>query len=823
VISRNKPKLPLGMTHEDLPAWMRRTRRELDWAFLVVGVLCIVVVWPFIVRSGLPYTTDARLEVIRTIEMAESLQAGILYPRWAPDFNYGYGSPLWNYLAPLPHYVTGLHNVLAQSSPETSVKFGFVMSLIMGGLGLFSFARRRWGTYAGVVAAAVFLYSPQIALVKPYLEGDLAGLLAIGVFSVALWAFDRVLVVGRGWDISVGVLVLAALWLTKTPLNVVLAGVLLDWVCWRLFVMREQGLGRLRAFGVYGLGTVLSAFYWLPAWAERSAVRWQATTHDPFRRWTPLTLRELLTYPDQVDLSAINPIPTAAIGVAVWGLALAGLIGVVIWNWSRTPVLHTSMARGEVLQQRIIYLIRTLPAPHQEVVYFVLIGWGGFVLLLPFTSVFWDILPGWPSLYPRDLLPLVVLCGALVAAQIGFLLEQVQRPVVAVAGIIITLVFVLVSALSTLYPPAWSAPDTASDLSSVLRDEVRGYTIASQTTEWLLPRAVTDLPQPSSTLIASYQSGAVDKVARTLLPPAAGVDLVTHKPQLERLVVETSTSIDLTLLIFNYPGWRAEVDGEAVPVRSAPGTGLLTVSIPEGRHEVKVLFGSSPARDVAWLLTGIAFLGVVVISLRLEYGQQVSADNREAAFPILHEHEQLVLLIVVLVYGIGGSIPRLAPELFTYRSSRGVVEAAQEQLPRALDGGIDLLAYDIEQDGPNLTVTLYWRAVRPDLPDYQIDLSVVDLHDPDHRVLFAQRRHPGGIPVSRWPAWPLLDYYVRDVYPLSLAKDTEPGDYQIEVRVGLCNQFNLLPCETIEPLFVRDGRGESLGQRIVLPQSIQVR
>lgn len=824
MIFRRKQVLPLGMTDDDLPTWMRKTRREVDWAFLVMIVLCLVVVWPFMARSGLPHNPGTQIEIGRAIEMAESIQTGILYPRWAADFNYGYGSPLWNYLAPLPHYLTGLHLVLAQTNPETSVKFGFAAAVFLGGMGLFSFARRRWGTYAGLLAAAVYIYSPQYVLVKPYLESDLSSLLAFSVFPVALWAFDRVLVIGRGWDVTLAAITLAALWLTHTPLNLILAGVLLGWLAW-CSAVRQSSLGKRHVAVSFVLGTLLSAFYWVPAWIERTAVHWHAITDQSLHEWTSLSPGEILGYPAQLDLSALNPVQTNAVGIAVWGLALLAIALMVSMSWRHTPAIKRTVTRGEVWQIRLMHLVSTMPPAYREAGYFVLVGIGAFVLMMPFAFPLWNYLPSWPSLYPHDFLLLVGICGALVAAQIGAWEEQIRRPVVGGLGLFVCLAGVLGLAWPTLYPPPWPEKRATADLSTLVGDEVRGYTLASHMmTGQLLPKAVTELPRPSSTLIASYQSETIDKVARELLPHAVQVDVIEHKPQSERLVVYSSYAADLTLLVFDFPGWRVQINGERVPVKPASQTGLLAFSVPEGRHEILVRFGSTPARDFAWSVSAITFLVSVIISVRLEYGPRRTLPG-EVGWPTLDTFQRLVLLGTVLLFGIGGALPRLAPELFTYRSPPGIVETAQAQLPRTLQGGIDLLAYTIEpahsiRPEDELTVTLYWRVFRPDVPDYQVNVAIEGNTTPP--IVFVRHRHPGMIPSSQWTLWPLLDYYVRDVYYLAIGEDVAVGEYNVVIQVGPCNQFGMLACETIDPLFVRDGRGESLGRRIMLPHPIWI-
>ena len=494
--SRDQVEVLPGLTYDDLPVWMRKTRREVDWAFLVMTVVSLMIAWPFFVRSGMPYNVGTQIQTERAVEVAESIQAGILYPRWAADFNYGYGSPLWNYLAPLPHYLAGLHHVLAQTKPETSVKVIFVLSIGLGGLGMFSFVRRRWGAYAGILAAAAYLYSPQIALVKPYLDGDLPGLLSMGSFLIALWAFDRVLDDQRGWRIGLAAVALAAVWLSSAPLNLLLASILALWLGWCALV-RGRGRAYLgRVVLAFGLGTGLSTFYWLPAWAEYPAVRWHSVSTVPIENWQRLRLQDVLALPQRLDLSAINPPGTAAIGSALWGLVLVAVGAMLVWDWRHTPPDPRPVSRGEALQQRLVSMVRSLPTEQRESLFFLVTGVGLLLVATSLGSRMWDALPAWPPLYPRDVLPIAAACGAIVIGQIGFLLERAHRPAVGVLVMAGCLGVIFEAALPTLAIPAW--PNSSSTgLSTILRNETRGYMVASQVTGWLLPEGVAALPQPS--------------------------------------------------------------------------------------------------------------------------------------------------------------------------------------------------------------------------------------------------------------------------------------------------------------------------------------
>lgn len=831
---RKEAELPNGLRYEDLPAWMRKTRRETDWALAVVVLLCLIVVWPLLVRSGLPHNSAAQIELNRTIEMSESLQAGIIYPRWASDFNYGYGSPLWNYLAPLPHYLSGLHYYLVQSNPEISVKFVLVLSIVSSSVGAFIYARRRWGLYAGLLTAAAYLFSPQLALVRTYLQTDLAMVLALAAFVTVLWSLDRVQATGHGWDLAFGALAIAALLLAHMPLNLVMLGLVIGWLVVRRLASSNRPSHWGYALLSIGLGGALSAFYWLPAWGERNRVWWQPAADTPPEASRLLSLKEILAWPQRVDLSAVNPAQTAAVGVPVWTLMLAGVVAVVGWLWYQSPRDSRSVTRGEALQWRLVHLPRSIPEQQWEAFYFAGAAVVLTVLVTPAAQSVWARIAAWPPFYPRDVLPLIVLCAAMGVGQIGFVLEQSPRRKTAAGVVVGCSTLILLAALPVLYPPVWPESHLMPDLSTVLQDEMRGHVVASQMTGWLLPESVVEVPKPHPMLVASYESEIVDKVARDELPPAVLVDIIDHDPQSDRLIVDTGETMDLVLFTFFFAGWHAEVSGSPVEIKPMPDSGLITVEVPPGRHEVTVELGPTRVRSLAWGLSWLALLITGGIVVRLENAQrgkktvveETAAGEEGFSTALCSGCQYGVLVVTIVIFGVGAIWVRLRPNSFTTKSPPGVILSAEHALPRALQGGIDLLAYDIPRhevkSGDRLDITLYWRAVRPDLPDYQVDIFLESEQNTQQRIVLAQHRHPGMIPSSQWPLWPLLSSYVRDEYSVPLDNDIEPGKYRVVVRVGSCDQLNLFPCEGVDPLFVRDERGTSLGQQIVIPDSVRV-
>ncbi|MCH2540463.1 MAG: hypothetical protein MK000_08990, partial [Anaerolineales bacterium] len=78
---------------------------KIDRGLLVVVVATTIAAWPFLTRGSLPTGTDAEIHIFRAAQIEQAITEGKFYPRWAPDFYFGNGYPIFNYYAPLAYHV----------------------------------------------------------------------------------------------------------------------------------------------------------------------------------------------------------------------------------------------------------------------------------------------------------------------------------------------------------------------------------------------------------------------------------------------------------------------------------------------------------------------------------------------------------------------------------------------------------------------------------------------------------------------------------------------------------------------------------------------
>src|SRR5207244_1416985 len=71
----------------------------------LVTLLSVFALGPLFAPGYFCGAHDARPSVYFLFEFDRSIADGIWYPRWMPDFSFGYGYPFFNINSPLAYYV----------------------------------------------------------------------------------------------------------------------------------------------------------------------------------------------------------------------------------------------------------------------------------------------------------------------------------------------------------------------------------------------------------------------------------------------------------------------------------------------------------------------------------------------------------------------------------------------------------------------------------------------------------------------------------------------------------------------------------------------
>lgn len=719
--------------------------RCVDKGVVLALLIGAVAAWPFFAHSSLPTATDAELHIFRIAEVGYSLKVGNLYPRWAANFYHGYGYPIFNYYSPLTYH---LGNWLTLFQPDQAVagaKAIFIGSALLGTVGAYLLGNEFGHKGGGLLGAAAFAFSPYIMLINPHVRGDLPEVFALALVPWALWSWERLWNEGGKGIFALAVVSASATILSHNLTGLTTMMLLFTLSAWHWLIGRRHArFGWALLAGA--LTAALTAYFWLPFLLERQYIHLDVAGdgHYDFRNHFVL-LKELLSLLRPLDWRAATINPPMTVGPLLLLFAIGGL-GVALWQRVQ-------------LRRLSFYLLASM-----------------FCLWLVTTSsrFLWELVPGMQFYqFPwRFLGPLAALLIPLVAS-----LGNITLPVKSYAALLSGFLGLLfLSTLPSLYPLPWTTDFGPVTPVSLLDFELQGRWRGTTSTNDFVPTTVTMIPGPQQSLLDSYHHPPVDRVNRYMVPADATVAVRADVPWRNTFVTHAADKFLLRLYLFYFPGWKAYVDEQEVPIKIADPEGFITMWVPAGDHEVSLRFEDTPPRTLGWIVAGI---GQVVFLFSIWRFPKIPA-MQQASFHM----ERTTLVGMAICLGCGVLLKGFVFDptgWFHYTSPQGEVRAAQYQQKADFGGEIAILGFDLSskrlKPGDTLNVSIYWNAERVMTETYQ---SFVHLVYPEGQI-WAQSDHlnPAGFPTNLWPT----DRYIKDQHRLVLPPDLPAGEYAISVGI----------------------------------------
>ena len=743
-------------------AWIRRLQ-----PYGLLTLFALPALWPF-THPGFPRTNDNFLHYYRVVELDRLVRAGVLFPRWAPDLVHGYGYPVFNFFPYLSHYLAEIFHLLG---PDflTAFKAAYAAALLCAAWFAYRLGREHFGETPGLVAGVAYLYSPYL-LYNAHIRGALPEVTALALLPLTMLYLRRA---AQGDDravawagLAMGAFIFAhnAVSLQAMPL-LGLYGLCEAWLASR---RRPVETGRrpvslfIRHFSFvilsFVIALLLSASYWLPSLAEIKHVQFSNATSNSsmfyFTHFTPL--RELLALPRlPVDPDLLNP-------PVIRSLPLAALV---------------------IASLSLLRLLFAPQTPKFSYFFFAATTLLAVFLVLPASQPVWDALPLLRlTLYPWRLLGFISLSIALLA---GGLFRSHSSPAIRPLPSItlpLTISFLVIAGLPFASPPLEPAPIHPT-LADVAGFEIPPDLIGTSTAAEFLPVWVEKLPDTLPARTKLIHGEEIDRFDSP--PPGTVVNIAAEGGRGHAFTITAPQPFTFVYRTFYFPGWRARLDSQPVPVRITYPEGLMAVDVPAGDHALAFSFGATPPRVIGSALSWAGLL----LCLWIVKPQGLRLKTQEADFRLPASDAKFGAWLLGFGIFLALARPLVYDAGYTPLLRRGLMPeglaGAAHLLNQDFAGELTLLGWDADRetivaDDP-VTVNLYWKANHRLGVAYGFQLRLVDADgltwsEGDTPRPRDWRFTPG---TDFWPD----DQYIMESYVLTPLAGAPPGEYFVEANV----------------------------------------
>ncbi len=552
------------------------------WWLLAILLLSFWAIRPLLLPGFFPMHDDE--QIARLYELDQALTGGQFPPRWVGNLGFGYGYPLFNFYPPLVYYLGEIFYWLGFSL-IVSTKIVMGLGFILSGIFIYLLAKEFFGKVGGLGAAAFYIYAPYHAL-DLYVRGAFAEFYTFVFLPAVFWSTFKLIKRKNIKWLIINSLFLSLLLLSHNFIALILMPFYFAFVLFFLFFekVKKRAVWLVSVSFILFLG--LTCYFWLPALWEK-----KETLVD-----TILT-GELANY-------KLHFVYLRQLWDSPWGYG-GSIMGLEDGISFEVGKLHLILSFLASILGPYLLLKRKKTG-----LFFILYSLF-FILSLFMTSfrsqLIWDrIQPLWYLQFPwRFLILAAFFSSLLVGGGVNFIFKQLKgKRVLQWGAVLVPLVLVIFSNQAYFQPADYlEVGDRDYTSEKDLKWRVSGLSF-----EFVPKGVATRLSDIGTTQLDIAEEG-IGKTAYQALTGDLEVEVVKDFPH--QKILTTKGQGELRVNVYNFPGWKAFLDQEEIGIQESGKLKLISLDVPEGEHQVEVVFTDTPVRSLANLVSLLAAIVLV--------------------------------------------------------------------------------------------------------------------------------------------------------------------------------------------------------------------
>ena len=541
-------------------------------AFLIISTALVAI--GVLVLRGNSCGHDFDFHLLSWMEVARAWHAGLVYPHWVQDANYGAGEPRLIFYPPASWLLGGLLGTITgwHAAPVLFV----LLALLAGGASMYQLAHEWAPASSATFAACLYIASPYTMFVAYERT-------AYGELLAAAWLPLLVLFALRPRSSLAPLgLSIAALWLTNSPAAVV-GSYLLALLAVAMWIAEGKPWPALRAAGGMALGLGLAAFYIVPAAFEQRWVQIDRAIIPGMR------VQDSFLFAHTADAFHDQVLHTAS-WILIVELVAAVVAAYLAWK-------RKAGGRARMVLTAMLPLI--------------------LLLQLPASGVLWKYAPHMKFLqFPWRWVMALSVAACVLASMALTGMSSARWRQISAAGLIIALT---IGGAFLFYQPC----DDEDAVSPQVAAFHSGQGIEG-TDEYTPLGADNAAVQQHLPLVRFFRAAQDDTADNTAVdnpewrPGAAGslpAGMDAKRIHGEHWMVRIVTSEPgfALLRLMDYPSWKVTVDGTPTPSRPTREDGLMAVPVRAGDHTIEVQWAATTDVIVGREVSAVALLVLAAV------------------------------------------------------------------------------------------------------------------------------------------------------------------------------------------------------------------
>ena len=536
---------------------------------LVVIIAAIISVFN-LANYGIPPTHDGEYHIMRFSQFYKVLSSGDFYPRWAPDFNNGFGIPLFNYVYPLPNYVASFFHVLGFGFID-SFKLNMAVASIIGAIFFYLWSRKFWGEVGGVVSSVFYTFSPYHFL-DIYVRGSVGEVWSLGLVPALLWAYTSFVENRRSKFFVFSAIFLSFLIFAHNISALIFFGFFIAYATFLMFIRNvEKGKFELilhiksLMFLIF-IGFGISSPFWLPALLETKFV---------------------------VGLQIFNP--TAHFPVlykliySSWGYGFSGT------NLPDQMSFQIGIANlFAVLGAGLVLLL----AKNKIISAFFISSFLAVIFLVtPFSTFVWKIFPLASYIqFPWRLLGLVILLASFLAGSLVQDLLFKKREKLKIIFAFLLILFSVFLSISYAKAPFYHKRSDSHYLTRTNFTDGTNSPGNSFNTKW-----ISGIPPKTKSKVEFIEGKGSIKIKEI-------------HPVLYSFNVNTKEKAKLGINTAYFPGWTVYINNKKIDIEKTDGK--IQFAVSAGTSNVRVKLNNTPVQNISYAYFLISILALLLVSYK---------------------------------------------------------------------------------------------------------------------------------------------------------------------------------------------------------------